>query len=48
MKDTQLTEQQKKDVELLSQLPEETQNLLISYAAGMLAGQQIQMQVSSS
>lgn len=42
MKDTKLTEQQKQDVELLSKLPAESQNLLISFAAGMLAGQQIQ------
>lgn len=42
MKDTKLTEQQKQDVELLSRLPAESQNMLISFAAGMLAGQQIQ------
>ena len=42
MKDTKLTEQQKQDIELLAKLPAESQSLLISYAAGMLAGQQIQ------
>lgn len=41
MKDQKLTEQQKKDIDLLSKLPKETQENLISYAAGMIAAQQI-------
>lgn len=41
MKDQKLTEQQKKDIDLLSKLPKETQENLIPYAAGMIAAQQI-------
>ena len=41
MKDQKLTDQQKKDIDLLSKLPKETQENLISYAAGMIAAQQI-------
>lgn len=41
MKDQKLTEQQKKDIDLLSKLPKETQENLISYAAGMIEAQQI-------
>ena len=41
MKDQKLTEQQKKGIDLLSKLPKETQENLISYAAGMIAAQQI-------
>lgn len=41
MKSTKLTEQQKKDLELLAQLPQESQTNLTSYAAGMIAAQQI-------
>lgn len=41
MKDQKLTDQQKKDIDLLSKLPKETQENMISYAAGMIAAQQI-------
>lgn len=48
MKDTKLTEQQKKDIELLAQLPPESQTNLISYAQGMVAAQQILMQPTTT
>lgn len=41
MKSIQLTEQQKKELELLTQLPPDSQSNLIAYAAGMVAAQQI-------